>query len=162
MTTPYVPAVPLNTAMRALYSSQARVLRLVPSLTQGSATLAWQEVTDFLDPYLDTPGRFMCRLDLQYVRPGKMQPMPLIAGRPPDRVGVLFFDCITDGDGKSLILAGDRIEMVSGPIQGTFEVRVIPEAALSFTGAHHMEIEVVEVAQSLKPGSLTPFPGSSG
>lgn len=164
MTTPepYVPAVPLNSAMRALYSSQAKVLRLVPALTAGAANLSWQAVTDILDPYLDIPGQFRCRLDLNFVRPGKDQLMPLVAGRPPDRVGVLFFDCITDTNGIPLVLAGDRIEMVSGPISGTFEIRVIPDVAQQFTGAHHVETQVIEVAQALKPGSVTPFPGSGG
>jgi hypothetical protein len=37
---------------------------------------------------------------------------------------------------------------------------VIPEVAQDFTGAHHVEIQVIEVSQALQPGSITPFPGS--
>ncbi len=160
MTTPYVPAVPLNSARRALYTSVAQVVRLVPALDGGSASVSWVPVTDILDPYLEIPGQFQCRLDLQFVRPGKDQPMPLVAGRAPDRVGVLFFDCITDNGGKPLVLAGDRIEMVHGPVLGTFEIRLIPDVAQDFLGAHHVEVQVIEVSQALKPGTVQPFPGS--
>jgi hypothetical protein len=85
--------------------------------------------------------------------------MPLAAGRAPDRVGVLFCDMPADVNGLPLIKAGDRFQMVSGPVAGTFEVRQVPEAAQDFLGAHHAEFQVIEVAQSLQPGSYTPFPG---
>jgi hypothetical protein len=159
MTTPYVPQIAQST-MRILYTSKAQVLRLQATLESGSATVVWTPVTDILDPYLMEPGRFMCQLDLQFTRPGKDQPMPLVAGRSPDRVGVLFFDPVTDKDGFPLILAGDRINMVEGPIRGTFEIRVIPEVAQDLLGAHHIETQVIEVSQATKPGSVTPFPGS--
>jgi hypothetical protein len=50
---------------------------------------------------------------------------------------------------------------VAGPVFGTFEVRLIPEVAQDLTGAHHVETQVIEVSQMLKPGSPTPFPGKS-
>ena len=34
--------------------------------------------------------------------------MPLVAGRAPDRVGVLFYDMPVDASGMPLLKAGDR------------------------------------------------------
>jgi hypothetical protein len=146
--------------MRALYSSVANVLRLSATISGGIATTSWAVVPDMVDPVWGTAGQLQCRLDLQFTRPGKDIQMPLVAGRAPDRVGVLFFDCAADQNGALLVKAGDRLEMVAGPIQGTFDIRVIPEVAQDFTGAHHVEIQVIEVSQALQPGSITPFPGS--
>lgn len=161
MTTPYVPAVPLSPT-RGLYNSVAAVLRLTPTLQAGGGmSVAWAQVTDILDPYVVTPGLIACRLDLQFIRPGKDAPMPLAAGRAPDRVGLLFYDMPTDPSGLPLVKAGDRFQMVSGPIFGVFEMRQVPEMAQSYTGAAHAENQVVEVAQSLAPGSYTPFPGGA-
>ena len=161
MTTPYVPYSPGSLA-RGLYTSVASVLRLQPVLQAGGGMIVtWQQVTDILDPYLDTPGLIACRLDLQFTRPGKDAPMPLVAGRAPDRVGVLFFDMPADVNGLPLIKAGDRFQMVSGPIVGTFELRQSPEVAQSYTGAAHCENQVTEVSQALQPGSYTPFPGGA-
>lgn len=161
MTNPYVPYAPGSPA-RALYTSVAQVLRLTPELTVGGGmSVAWAPVTDILDPYVNTPGQLACRLDLQFTRPGKDAPMPLVAGRAPDRVGVLFYDMPVDASGLPLIKAGDRLEMVSGPIQGTFELRQNPEPAQNFTGYAHCENQVVEVSQALQPGSYTPFPGGA-
>jgi hypothetical protein len=50
---------------------------------------------------------------------------------------------------------------VAGPVFGTFEMRVIPDVAQDYVGAHHVEVQVIEVSQSLQPGSPTPFPGSA-
>lgn len=161
MTTPYQPQFPMQSPLRALYRSIAQVTRLQASLvTGGTASVSWQPVTDILDMWLDQPGLIKCRLDLQFVRPGKDQPMPLVAGRAPDRVGVLFFDPATDENGLPLIKAGDRLVMVSGPVTGTFEMRVVPDPAQDLLGTHHMEVQVIETSQALQPGSLTPFPGS--
>lgn len=159
MTTPYVPAVPVSPA-RGLYNSVAAVLRLTPTLQAGGGmSVTWAQLTAELDPYVVTPGLIACRLDLQFTRPGKDAPMPLVAGRAPDRTGVLFYDMPTGPSGLPLILAGDRFQMVSGPIFGVFEMRQIPEAAQSYTGAAHCENQVIEVSQALQPGSYTPFPG---
>lgn len=161
MTSPYVPYAPGSPA-RALYSSVAQVRRLTPVLTAGGGmSVTWEPVTDILDPYVSTPGQLACRLDLQFTRPGKDAPMPLVAGRAPDRVGVLFYDMPADASGLPLIKAGDRFEMVSGPIAGTFELRQNPEIAQGYVGAAHAENQVIEVSQALAPGSYTPFPGGT-
>jgi hypothetical protein len=162
VTHPYVPYAP-GSAARALYTSVAQVLRLTPVLTDGGGmSVSWAPVGDILDAYVSTPGQLACRLDLQFTRPGKDAPMPIVAGRAPDRVGVLFYDMPADSSGLPLLKAGDRLQMIAGPIAGTFELRQVPEQAQDFLGGHHGESQVIEVSQSLQPGSYTPFPGSPG
>lgn len=145
--------------MRALYRSVVQVLRLSATVSGGVATTTWAPVPDMVDPVWGVAGQLQCRLDLQFTRPGKDIQMPLVAGRAPDRTAVAFFDCAADSNGALLVRAGDRLECISGPVQGTFEIRVIPEVAQDFIGAHHVEIQVIETSQALQPGSLTPFPG---
>jgi hypothetical protein len=78
-----------------------------------------------------------------FVRPGKDAPMPLVAGRAPDRVGTLFCDPTPH------LKAGDRIHAIDGPVTGTFEIRAIPDVAVGFGIGHHMEVQLIEVAQEL-------------
>jgi hypothetical protein len=59
------------------------------------------------------------------------------------------------------VLAGDRLRCVAGPVFGTFEIRVVPDPAQDYVGTHHIEVQVIEVAQALQPGSPTPFPGGA-
>ncbi len=118
--------------MRHLFSSVVEVSRL--SVSDGGGV-----------PYysFDPVGQIKCRLDLNFLRPGKDQPPAPEAGRAPDRVGVMFCDKGAD------IKPGDRISAVSGPISGVFEIRVVPDIAVGFVNGHHMEVQVVEVAQSV-------------
>jgi hypothetical protein len=140
----------------------ASVTRLSAAMQPGgAAAITWGEITDMVDPYFGVPGQIQCRLDLQFTRPGKDVPMPLVAGRAPDRVGLLFFDAVPDANGRLLVKSGDRIVMLSGPVYGTFQLNQIPEVAQDFIGAHHIETQVVEVSQALEAAALTPFPGSS-
>jgi hypothetical protein len=143
------------------YTSTCQVLRSNPQMDlSGGMTLGWTALTSIVDPVLDQPGLLQCRLDLMFVRPGKDAPAPLVAGRAPDRVGVCYFDLAAGPDGAPLVKAGDRLGCVAGPIFGTFELRVIPDVAQDLKGAHHCEVQCVEVSQMLQPGSPTPFPGS--
>lgn len=163
MTTPqpYVPFAPGQGGMRLFYSSVCQVLRAVSSVgTGGGMTFTWPAVTTVVDPVLNQAGLLQCRLDLTFVRPGKDQPAPIVAGRAPDRIGVCYFDLATDVNGIPLVVAGDRLRCVQGPIFGTFEIRPVPDVAQGLTGAHHVEVQVVEVSQMLKPGSPMPYPGS--
>lgn len=165
MTTPYQPFIPSPSAssMRALYRSVVQVQRLTPVMdADGGMEVTWQTITDVLDNILQTPGQLQCRLDIGFIRPGKDQYAPLVAGRAPDRVGVCYYDSVTDANGVPLVKSGDRLVCVAGPIFGTFEIRLIPDVAQDFTGAHHVEVQVVEVNQQTQPGSPTPFPGSPG
>ena len=160
MTTPYVPNFGPPSQLRALYNSRVQVSRLVPTLTAtGGMSLVWTTLTSVLDPTEDLPGYMSCRLDIGFIRPGKDQPAPLVAGRAPDRVGVVYYDPAVDANGVPLVLAGDRMLCVSGPIFGTFEIRIVPEVAQDFTGAHHVEVQVIEVAKQTQAGSFTQFPG---
>lgn len=129
--------------MRHLYSSRCEVLRQSGTVHQGIPTVAWQKITDIVDTRLGVPGEFLCRLDVGFLRPGRDMPMPIVGGRAPDRVALLFYD-VTDG-----IKAGDRVRTLAGPVTGTFEIRVIPEPIQDFGIAHHMEVQVVEVAAAL-------------
>lgn len=136
--------------MRHLYHTQAEVLRLTQTFVNGAPTMAWDKVTTILDPILGIPGELKCRIDLNFVRVGKDQPMPVVAGRAPDRVGLMLFDA-TDA-----ILSGDRIHPLNGPISGMFELRAIPDVAAGWSAAHHMEVQLIEVAQSLGTTLLNP------
>jgi hypothetical protein len=160
---PYTPYAPGQNPARMFYTSTCQVLRLDPVLGDtGAMTLSWTAVSTVVDPILGQPGLLKCRLDLTFVRPGKDQPAPIVAGRAPDRVGVCYFDLATDAANVPLVLAGDRLQCAAGPIFGTFEIRAIPDVAQDMLGAHHVEVQVIEVSQMLKPGSPTPFPGSGG
>jgi hypothetical protein len=159
--TPYVPYAPGQSAMRMFYTSVCQVLRLDPTLDSGGGmSLVWNPVTTVVDPVLNEQGLLQCRLDLTFLRPGKDQPAPFVAGRAPDRTGVCYFDLTADENGAPLVKSGDRLHCVSGPISGTFSIHLIPDVAQDLIGAHHIEVQVVETAQQLKPGSPTPFPGS--
>lgn len=147
--------------LRGLYRSKVQVVRLLPSLnSSGGMSLAWSPLTEILDRTLDQAGYMWCRLDLGFMRPGKDQPAPLVAGRAPDRVGVCYYDPVTDASGAPLVRANDRLLCVQGPIFGEFEIRVVPDVAQDYNGAHHVEVQVIEVAKQVQPGSFTPFPGS--
>lgn len=158
MPLPYQPFAP-GQGMRMFYTSTCQVLRLNPSLGSGGGmSFTWDPVATVVDHYLNTPGLLQCRLDLTFLRPGKDQPAPVVAGRAPDRTGVCYFDLTADAEGAPLVRAGDRLKCVQGPIFGTFEIRLIPDVAQSLIGAHHIEVQVIEVSQMLKPGtSPTPF-----
>ncbi len=137
--------------MRHLFNSRAEVQRLSGPIVNGEPQLSWAVIPDVADPYLGTPGQVMCRIDLTFQRPGKDAPMPITAGRAPDRVGVAYFS-VTDA-----VKAGDRLVCLAGPVVGTFEVRIVPDTAVGFSAAHHMGVQVVEVAQTLKnlfPGAV--------
>lgn len=117
-------------------------------MTNGLPQQTWQKLDSIVDPYLGEPGELMCRIDLGFQRPGKDQPMPVVAGRAPDRLGVMVFDPTTE------ILSGDRFRCIAGPIQGTFEIRTMPDVAAAYALAHHMEVQIVEVAQNFRPNLL--------
>lgn len=134
--------------MRWLFNTRVEVLRLSLDMSDGLPQQTWNKLDSIIDPFLGEPGEMMCRIDLQYQRPGKDQPMPVVAGRAPDRVGLMIFDA-TDA-----IRAGDRFHCVQGPIQGTFEIRAMPDPAAGYSQAHHMEVQIIEVAQNFSPNLL--------
>jgi hypothetical protein len=125
-----------------LYASRVEVLRITGPLTAGTPSITWSKVDDIVDVELGEPGEMLCRLDLGFIRTGRDLPMPVTAGRAPDRTGVCFFD----PPGPR---AGDRLRCIAGPVTGTFEIRAIPDPAVDFSSVHHLEVQVVEVAQAL-------------
>jgi len=118
--------------MQHLFSSTVSVSRL--SVTDGGGVPLYS--FDVVNPSL------RCRLDLNFLRPGKDQPAAPEAGRAPDRVGVMF--CAVDAD----LRAGDRVKAVAGPVDGVFEIRVVPDVATDYSSGHHKEVQIVEVAQA--------------
>jgi len=165
MTTPqpYVPFAP-GQGLRMFYTSTCQVLRAAETVMPGGGVaITWPAVGTVVDPQLGQPGLLQCRLDLTFVRPGKDQPAPLVAGRAPDRSGVCYFDVASDpATGIPYVLAGDRLRCVAGPIFGTFEIRPIPDVAQNMVGGHHIEVQVIEVSQMISAGSPQPFPGNGG
>lgn len=157
MTTPYQPYQAVSAA-RGLYSSVVQVLRLRPTLNEDfGMSVSWSPLTDIVDIIVDKPGLMACRLSVGRLRPGKDQLPPLVAGRPQDRVAVIFYDPVVDVSGDPLVKAGDRFLCVSGPISGTWELRNIPDQLQGFNGAAHCEAQVIEVAAQNGPGTPTPF-----
>lgn len=157
--TPYQPYQPLS-SLRGLYSSVVQVTRLTPVLNaEYGMSVSWAAVSDIVDLQLNQPGLLSCRLAIGYLRPGKDQLPPIVAGRPQDRVGVIYYDPVTDSSGVPLVKAGDRFLCVSGPISGTWEMRNIPDQLQGYSLAAHCEAQVIEVAVQSGPGSPTPFPG---
>lgn len=133
----YVPS-----RMRHLYASRVVVLRkFEQDRAHGTARDAWRQIEDVADVELGTPGEMMCRLDLQFRRVGKDQPLPVVAGRAQDRVGTLFCDVTPN------LRAGDRLRCIAGDVEGTFEIRAIPDLAPNLISVHHMEVQIIEVSQ---------------
>lgn len=126
--------------MQHLFSSAVRVERMGLTASGGVASMDWTVVPG---------GEYVkCRLDLNFLRPGKdIAPAP-VAGKAPDRIGLMFCSNGTP------IKAGDRIVTIpndSGqmPVEGTFEIRVIPDTVVGYSAAHHIEIQILETNQAL-------------
>lgn len=133
-----------------LLNSRVAVERLQLLTKNGRAQNLWVEQPAPLNYVL-------CRLDLNFLRPGKDIPMAVEAGKAPDRMGVLY--CEPNAGFKS----GDRLRAIPNdvgliPQPGTFEIRVIPDPAQDYSAVHHLEIQIVEVAQAIADGAR-PFPG---
>jgi hypothetical protein len=135
-----------------LYPSRAEVYRMVTTVQSGARLMRWEKVSEVVDPRLPA-GEVWCRLDLNFVRPGKDIPPPVAAGRAPDRFGILFCDVVPN------LRSGDQVRMVEGPVVGIFELRVVPDVAQARFIGHHLEVQVVEVAQSLDLEPTRVFPG---
>lgn len=134
-----------------LLNSRVEIERLQLSTSNGRAQMMWI-------PQPSPLNYVRCRLDLNFLRPGKDVPMAVEAGKAPDRIGVLYAET-TAG-----FRAGDRVRAVANdigviPQPGTFEIRVIPDVAQAYAVGHHVEIQIVEVAQPMADASR-PFPAS--
>ena len=134
--------------MRHLLNSAVRVERLQLVVTDGRASMTYAQATD-PDPALNDMLQFLkCRLDMNFIREGKDALPAPVAGRAPDRVGVMLTDPYAP------IRAGDRIVTIpneSGavPVEGTFEIRAIPDEVVGYSDRHHIEVQIIEVGQEL-------------
>jgi hypothetical protein len=135
--------------MDHLFNSVVRVEEL--QLTQEDGELPemnWVQATHD-DPALNAMLLYLrCRIDMNFVRPGKdILPAPE-AGKAPDRVGVLFTY------NYAPIKAGQRLVAIENdwgiiPVPGNFEIRYIPDVAIDYSSPHHIEVQVIETAQKL-------------
>lgn len=133
--------------MRHLFSSRVKVQRQQLVVHEGqTAEMSWVDQ----DAPLDSVP---CRLDLVFLRPGKDALPAYEAGRATDRLGVMFCGAEVN------LQAGDRVVATSGPVSGTFEIRSIPDRALDFSTAHHIEVQIVETNQTLE--GPTAFPSEN-
>lgn len=145
--------------MRHLFASAFQVQRLDYTVVDGRPTMSWVVPTssDVIEASL--LAYFKGRLDLTFLRPGKdILPAPQ-QGKAADRIGVLFVDEGTP------IRAGDRIVAIPNergtiPVPGTFEIRYVPDQAQNYHGAHHIEVQVVEVNTTVS-GANWPIDGTS-
>lgn len=131
--------------MRHLFNSVVRVETLELRDVDGQAVLDWG--------LYDSPGSdwVECRLDLQFLRPGRDVVAPINAGVVPDRFGVMFCDAYAP------LIAGCRIVTQPNafgeePVSGTFEIKTIPDVAQDFAAAHHIEVQIIESVQSVDVG----------
>lgn len=133
-------------SLRGSYFSVVEIFENRMTVVSGSMRTSWEKITDMVDPKHGTLGEMRCRADLGFLRPGRDAPSPIVAGRAPDRVGVLMFDP------SPYVKAGHRVRFKSGPIAGTFELKAWPDVATDLTSVHHLEVQIVEVAQSAAGG----------
>lgn len=135
--------------MDHLYNSAFRVERLqIVNVIGGEAETDWVQATDPDPSTNDLLHYLKGRLDLNFLRPGKDIPVAPEAGKAQDRIGVLFTYPYAP------IRPGDRIIAIENekgkiPVKGTFEIRPKPDEAIDYDDVHHLEIQVVEVGQSL-------------
>lgn len=122
--------------MDHLYASTVKVQRLTKVV--GEDGLTYTTWTDATPPL----SSFKCRLDLNFLRPGKDAPPAYEAGVAPDRIGVMF--CSS----RIPLKAGDRIVTLRGPVEGIFDILAIPDVAVSYSTGHHIEVQIVETVQN--------------
>jgi hypothetical protein len=165
VTFPQQPPAPYNpfavySPLRVSYLSLVNVMRLKMKVTNGTPALTWTALPGVIDPFVAVPGQMLCHISLGFIRRGDL-PMPLTAGVAAQRQGVVYFDSAIDPDTNApYVLAGDRLYCIGGPVQGTFELRSVPQSEISFGGVHHIECQIWEVSKAIAVGSQTPFPGS--
>ena len=141
---------------RVSYSSLVEVLRYKSGTSlKGAPSFVWEIPNIVFDQDWGVPGQMLCNIDLQWVRPGSMTPPAYESGVAIPRIGTLFFDLTYTGE--ILLKAGDKIKTISGPVVGTFDIRVIPEPAKDIIGVvDHAEAQIVEtsiVGKNLYPGT---------
>lgn len=128
--------------MRHLFNTTVEILESVTDIVDGARVQSWAKSTDTFDFQLPA-GEMKCRLDLVFLRPGKDAPAPIVAGRTPDRTGILYCSYTPNLKG------GQIVKCSSGPYTGaSFLIKMPPDAAQDFSSAHHIEVQVFEVNQA--------------
>ena len=128
--------------MRHLFKSTVEILESVTDVVDGARMQTWQKSTATFDPTCG-PGEMKCRLDLIFLRVGKDVPVPIVAGRTPDRTGVMYCSYTPSLKG------GQIVKVIAGPFKdAAFMLKMRPDEAQDFNGTHHIEIQVFEVAQA--------------
>ncbi len=127
--------------MRHLFNSTVEILEPVTDIIDGARVQTWQKSTTSFDSQAGN-GEMKCRLDLVFLRPGKDAPAPIVAGRTPDRTGILYCSYTPNLKG------GQIVKCIAGPYTGSsFLIKMPPDAAQDFSKAHHIEVQVFEVNQ---------------
>jgi hypothetical protein len=127
-----------------LYPNFGSLMRGLNTMDDGVPSYSW-----------DVVGRLWGRIDLSWRRDPVRDPYPqaVEAGRPPDRMGILFTspDCVAwmSGTQDRLLRSADRFVCTFGPMKGTFELWMEPDQVQDFNSVHHYEIIIREVAQAL-------------
>lgn len=128
--------------MRHLFNSTVEILESVTDIVDGGRVQSWQKSTAIFDPSANL-GEMKCRLDLTFLRVGKDAPAPIVAGRSPDRTGVLYCSY------TPALQAGQIIKAIRGPFTGaSFLLKLRPDEAQNFSLAHHIEVQIFEVNQA--------------
>lgn len=134
--------------MDHLYPSRFRVERIQMQHIDGEVITDWAQATSDDPAENDMLQYLPGRLDMTFSRPGLDQPQVVETGVQQDRVGILFTDPYAP------LKSGDRIVAIPNDdgvivVPGTFDVGVVPEAAVDFDSRHHIEVQVKENVQNV-------------
>jgi len=147
----------MGSRLRSTYSSVVQVYRAATGAIDpntGAPSYTYSAITDDVDEDFNAPGQMLCRLALGWLEPGSMAPDPVEATAPMPRVGTLYFDLSYSG--AMPLKAKDRLQTISGPVSGIFELRSIPYPAQDLIGvATFARVQIVEVSMV----TLGVFPG---
>jgi hypothetical protein len=128
--------------MRHLFASRVEILEAITDIVDGARVQSWNKSTANFDPTCGA-GEMKCRLDLIFLRPGKDQPAPVVAGRTPDRTGVMYCSY------TPALQGGQVIKVINGPFTGSmFLLKMRPDEAQAFNSTHHIEVQVFEISQA--------------
>lgn len=128
--------------MRHLFKSTVEIIESVTDIIDGARVQTWAKSSAKFDPELGN-GLMKCRLDLIFLRVGKDAPAPIVAGRSPDRTGVMYCSYTPN------LQSGQIIKVISGPHTGSsFLLKMRPDEAQDYNGTHHIEVQVFEVNQA--------------
>ena len=114
--------------------NRCTIIRQTSTNVDGVLSVTWTEVA----------ANVPCRIDLTFVRVGRDLLYKPDSGRAPDRNAVGFFRVNTD------LKVADRVVITDDSgLSGTWEVFIKPEQATTISKAHHLEVELREVSQSI-------------